>query len=364
MLDLFFPKIWAHESEPTEQVTPEVGDDKQTPQVRVDSDTSDGESFTSGAQTGVKNIEAVTSVWTKTDLILAYIFIWCIYFVSSMQQGMTSSLTPYVTSSFQAHSLTAATGIMSSLIGGLVQLPLAKILDIWGRPQGFAVMVLCLTIGLIMMAGCNNVETYAAAQVFYWVGYNGTGYALSIFVADTSSLKNRGLMFAFISSPYIATTWIGGPIAKSFLKGAGFRWGFGTFAIVEPLVTVPLFVLFVRNYRKAKKAGLITPRNSGRTAWQSFKYYAIEFDVIGLLLIVSGLALFLLPFSLYSYQSEGWQSPMIICMIVFGGLLLIGFGFYERFLAPKTFIPFGLLTDRTVLGAYILSAIIFVQWVR
>lgn len=87
-----------------------------------------------------------------------------------MQQGMANSLTPYVTSSFQLHSLTATTSIMSSIIGGLTKLPLAKVLDIWGRPHGFALMVFFLTLGLIMMAGCNNVETYAAAQVFYWVG--------------------------------------------------------------------------------------------------------------------------------------------------------------------------------------------------
>jgi hypothetical protein len=87
-----------------------------------------------------------------------------------MQQNMAGQLTPYVTSAFFAHSLTAATGIMSSLIGGLIKLPLAKVLDIWGRPQGFALMVLFLVVGLIMMAACNNVETYAAAQVFYWVG--------------------------------------------------------------------------------------------------------------------------------------------------------------------------------------------------
>jgi hypothetical protein len=60
---------------------------------------------------------------------------------------------------------------MSSIIGGLVQLPLAKVLDIWGRPQGYALMVFFLTMGLVMMASCKNVETYAAAQVFYWVGY-------------------------------------------------------------------------------------------------------------------------------------------------------------------------------------------------
>lgn len=88
-----------------------------------------------------------------------------------MQSGMGGLLTPYVTSSFQQHSLTATTGIMSSLIGGLIKLPLAKVIDIWGRPQGFFMMMCFMTIGLIMMAGCNNVGTYAAAQVFYWVGY-------------------------------------------------------------------------------------------------------------------------------------------------------------------------------------------------
>ena len=87
-----------------------------------------------------------------------------------MQQGMSGSLSPYVTSAFQLHSLTAATGVMSSIIGGLSALPLAKILDIWGRPHGFAITTALLTLGLVMMAACQNVETYAAAQVFYWVG--------------------------------------------------------------------------------------------------------------------------------------------------------------------------------------------------
>lgn len=96
--------------------------------------------------------------------------IWSITFVDAMQQGMGSSLTPYVTSSFSQHSLTATTGIMSSLIGGLIKLPLAKVLDIFGRPQGFFLMMCCMIVGLIMMAACPNVETYAAAQVFYWVG--------------------------------------------------------------------------------------------------------------------------------------------------------------------------------------------------
>lgn len=79
-------------------------------------------------------------------------------------------MDPYVTSAFRSHSLTAATGIVASIVAGLVKLPLAKILDLWGRPQGLASMLLVWVIGYIMMAGCNNVKTYAAAQVFSSVG--------------------------------------------------------------------------------------------------------------------------------------------------------------------------------------------------
>lgn len=83
---------------------------------------------------------------------------------------MGGFLTPYVTSAFALHSLTSATGVVSNIIGGVSKLVLAKVLDIWGRPQGFMVCICLLTLGLIMMAACNGVETYAAAQVFYWVG--------------------------------------------------------------------------------------------------------------------------------------------------------------------------------------------------
>ena len=169
-------------------------------------------------------------------------------------------------------------------------------------------------------------------------------------------------MFAFISSPYIATTWISGPLATSVLAGPGFRWGFGIFAIITPIITLPLFGLFTYNYQKAKKQGIMPTTTSNRTLSESCKYYFWEFDVIGLFLICAGLALFLLPFSLYSYQADQWRSPMIIAMIIIGFLLLVAFVVYEKYYAPVKFMPFELLADRTVLGAYILSATLFISW--
>ncbi|KAJ5275238.1 hypothetical protein N7505_003783 [Penicillium chrysogenum] len=327
---------------PTEKET----ETAQPPAYAADGN-SDQESLDQEAQAGVKGVQAAAAVWTKSHLILAYVIIWFIYFVTSIQEVVIRSLNPYVTSAFQLHSLTAATSIMANIIGGLSKIPLAKILDSWGRPQGMSLMLLIWVVGFIMMAGCNNVQTYAAAQVFSSVGSQGVSYCLTVFISDTSSLKNRALMLSYATSPYIITTWIGGPIAQSVLGGPGWRWGFGIFTIVVPVVVAPLCLLFFWNQHKAKKMGLLAP-SRGPLTFSTIKQYCIEVDLIGIILLAGGMALFLLPFSLWSYQKDQWRSAMIICMIIFGGLLLIAFALYERFWAPVTFIPFNLLMDRTV----------------
>ena len=211
-----------------------------------------------------------------------------------------------------------------------------------------------------MMAACNNVEAYAAAQVFYTVGNNGLTYSLSVFVADTSSLRNRDLMQALVSSPNLITCWLAGPISSGYLKGPGWRWCFGTFSVIVPAITLSLFGLFVYNYYKAKKQGLVPKRESQRTAWQSFLHSCREFDAVGLILLSAGIALFLLPFNLYHIQEKGWRAPLIICLLVFGIALIITFAVWERIFAPVTFIPYSLLLDRSVLGACILAATLFI----
>ncbi|SPO02443.1 related to major facilitator MirA [Cephalotrichum gorgonifer] len=310
-------------------------------------------------QDGVAKVEAATIIWTKRDLITAYILIWLIYFITSTEEVTVRALTPFVTSSFGRHSLTATTTIMSSIIAGLSKLPLAKIMDTWGRPQGLALSLALWVLGFIMMATCRNVETYAAAQVFSVTGAQAVSYCITIFVADTSTLKSRGLMLAFATSPYIATTWIGGPISDSLLAGPGWRWGFGIWAIITPVVVLPLIFLFLANQRRAERAGLLDQRSKRAFSARGAVDYLIEVDLLGILILAGGMALFLLPLSLYSYQGREWESPMIIAMLVVGLVLLATFPLYEKFLAPVKFIPLHLLGDRTVLLAGIMIFFVF-----
>lgn len=328
----------------------------------ADSGHDEGKIRDPEAQAGVQRVEAIAMVWSKKDLIIAYVLIWIVYFIVLMQQGTAAALTPFVTSAFQSHSLTPTVGILSSVIGGVCNLTVAKILDVFGRPQGYAASLAIATLGLILMAATTSVEMYAAAQVFFTVGNNALLYSVNIFVADTTGLRNRGLMTALTATPNIITTWLGGPISEAFLEGPGWRWCFGAFSVIVPVMCLPLFGLLMYNYFKAKRQGIIELKKDSRGPWQLILHYCREFDAIGLILLTAGLAMFLLPFNLYTLQPQGWRSPLIICLLVFGMVLMVAFVLWERFLAPVKFIPYSLLLDRNMLGGCILGTVLFISY--
>ncbi|KAM5342097.1 hypothetical protein ACJ41O_015128 [Fusarium nematophilum] len=268
---------------------------------------SDVDSNTGGLR-GVEKMEALTQTWTKPWLIAAYLLIWLVFFTDSLQQQISNSLLPYVVSNFGLHGLMSATGIVSNLVSGVSKLPLVRIIDVIGRTQGLLIMLFCVVMSLILMAACTNVETYAAAQVFFWTGMNGIGYVLNIFMADTTTLKNRMILFGFTNTPYISNTFAGPSAAQAFLDGSTWRWGYGAFAIIIPVILTPLIAIFTIQLRRAEERGLYVKEKSNCTVWESIKYWVVELDLGGMIIIVAGFSLILLPFSLAGYQEHKWRS--------------------------------------------------------
>ncbi|KAE8360983.1 major facilitator superfamily domain-containing protein [Aspergillus caelatus] len=279
------------------------------------------------AQRGVKKIEAVTLAWSKATLAMFLI----LYFLPPMTLtcgGMSSilaSLTPYATSDFQSHSLLTVIEIVASAMTSAVYIPMAKMLDVWGRAEGFLLMLCFATLGLILMAASNNLPTFCAAQVFQSVGLGGMTYSINVLSADVTNLRNRGLAFAFVSSPWMITAFAGSKAAEEFLLHVNWRWGFGSFAIIIPAVSIPVYTVL--------KVNLLP----------------------GVILFAAGLTVFLLPFTLARSAPNGWKSDYIIAMIVVGFVLLLLFAAYQVYLAPVPFLKHDYLINRTVLGACLLD---------
>lgn len=88
-----------------------------------------------------------------------------IFLVNGLRLSILTSLTPYVTSSFESHSLLTVIYIVSSALVSATYIPMAKLLDVWGRAEGFLLMVGCSTLGTILMATSKNLATFCAAEV-------------------------------------------------------------------------------------------------------------------------------------------------------------------------------------------------------
>lgn len=102
-------------------------------------------------------------------------------------------------------------------------------------------------------------------------------FCIDVVTADTSKLKNRGLAFAFTSSPYMITAFAGPKAAEGFYE-SNWRWGFGAFSIIIPAVAIPMASILFISRRKAKKTGLLIKGESGRDWYQSLLFYVVEFD--------------------------------------------------------------------------------------
>ncbi|RJE23316.1 transporter [Aspergillus sclerotialis] len=280
---------------------------------------------------------------------------WLLYFINAFQSSITANLSAYVTSGFESHSLIPVMSVVSSVMSAATYMPLAKILNLWDRSIGFLLMAVFMVIGLVLSATCTNIAIYCASQVFYSIGFSGITFSIDVITADTSTLRDRGLAFAFTSSPYIITAFAG-PAASEHFYAFNWRWAYGCFAIILPVIATPMFILLRYNRNKAERKGLLQKRQrSDRTLMQSIVFYIIEFDLLGVVLLAAGLVLFLLPFTIAGSTENDWKSASIITMLVIGVVCLVAFALAERFLAPVPFLQWDILTSRTVLGACLLD---------
>lgn len=79
---------------------------------------------------------------------------------------MNTNLSPYVTSSFQRHGLTAMTGIVARLVAGVSQLPFAKIVNIWGRAEGYLLAHFLCSLGKLAITPALSVlDTFPSVFV-------------------------------------------------------------------------------------------------------------------------------------------------------------------------------------------------------
>lgn len=284
-----------------------------------------------------------------------------IYLAALAQRLAGSTVTcllPYVVSHFSSHSLLPLTGTTTLVIGGVLRLAMAKLIDEWGRMRGIIIALAVSSLGLVVIATGRSMVAFVAGECLYGIGAACFDYVTSIMVANMTSLRHRTLALGVLATPIIATSFAGPSLAQFLYRRTGFRWGYGVLTVVLVVFCCPVVVALFLAQRAADALEQGRDGNGAgqrrarveRTWFQAVKSNVVELDLLGILLAGVGLCLVLLPLTLTSKVGYGWQSPKVVTMLVCGVASLLGFVAWERWWTPSTFMPWRLMRNRNILG--------------
>lgn len=148
----------------------------------------------------------------------------------------------------------------------------------------------------------------------------------------------------------LITSFAGPSIAEQLYSRFGWPVAFGSSTVILAAACIPLMVALYdaqRSRSGANETGSITATGQKRSRLRRF---AVELDLPGVWLAMSGLLLLLLPLTHPPGTPGGWSTSTFIVMFVSGIVSLIGFTVWESNLALVTCVPWRLLKDRNVLG--------------
>lgn len=347
-------------------------DRADTSAVLHKSGSDDVHSITKEAETGSEDTSSVETkefyrqAWSKKLLIVAYSILFFVAFVETFAGDSTSSLDSYATSNFDAHALIATAAVVYKITAIVTYPILAKISDFFGRAEGFGFSVLIYSMSYVLYAACRNVQSYVCAEILYAIGKVGYRVFQQIFIADTTSLINRGLWAQLPDAiAAIPALYAGSYIQDAVLEHSTWRWGYGYWAIVLSISCIPLiYVMWILDVRTKSthttKLYRIMENVPQDAPWWK-KAYIILFrnlDMYGFILMVSGLALFFVPLSMTGTSSPyKWKEGKLIAMLVIGFVLFCCFLLWNLRFAKRPFVPRQTFANRTMALTCIMVAL-------
>ncbi|KAF7554330.1 hypothetical protein G7Z17_g2945 [Cylindrodendrum hubeiense] len=347
-----------------------TADPSITPEVSNPRTSDDAEKAKDEGHHALDNIEVLRQSWTRKDLIIAFSGLFATTFIISFLKYSTKVYDAYATSAFAKHSALTTANVVSTIIGLVTYPIMAKFANVFGRAEGLTASIFCLVLSQIMYAGCQNIGTYIAGGIFESIGDTGYSIMQQVFIADTTSLINRGLWSSLPESvASIPTLYLGSIVGDSVLKHSTWRWGYGMWALIIPFCSAPLITTLYILQRRARKNGFRREKSwAAGDKSESFgkrliNVLWIDLDILGALLLVIGLGLALIPLSLTgSKNSDRWDQGSYIAMLVIGVLVIGVFFFWDAKYAQVPFMPFRMIKERTVIAACILSMLDFFHY--
>lgn len=249
-------------------------------------------------------------------------------FLAALDVTIITTALPTIARRFGADAADYTWVGSAYLLANAASVPLwGKLSDIWGRKPIIMLANGVFMAGSLIAAVSNSIGLLIGGRVVQGVGGGGLVTLVYICIADLFSMRERPKYYGFLGMVWAIASGVGPVIGGAFTEDVSWRW---CFYINLPLDGVSLILLAV--FLK-----LDTPKTP---FWGGIK----AIDWVGVLTIVSGVFMFL-----FGMGSGGvthpWDSAFVICLIVFGIVMIVLFFLNEWKLAKYPIVPLRLFKD-------------------
>ncbi|KAJ7453072.1 drug:h+ antiporter [Mycena latifolia] len=327
-----------------------------------------------GTQSGVRRIEAIQSVWGTKSKIVLWISVALASYMYILDNGTNWAWGSYATIQFGHYQQFAAIQCATAILLAIGKPLFAKLTDAAGRAESIAIALFFYVLGYIVNATTPNMAGLGAGSCIWVLGFSGLQIALQIVIADVTTLRWRPIVSSLSTGGwYFINFYANGQITAKLTGpgGAGWRWGYGIYALCYIPALSPIILTLLWAQRRAKAQGIlageVSPEAKPPLATR-VRGFIEEVDAVGLFFLAGTLALLMLiivPIVLAggSYATTTWHNPAIPAMMVVGGFVTLPiFIFWEVKKAVHPVIPWRLLRNRTILAGCTINFFDFVSF--
>ncbi|KAI1082403.1 major facilitator superfamily-domain-containing protein [Whalleya microplaca] len=254
--------------------------------------------------------------------------------LSSLDITIVTPAIPTIVGSFKS-----ATGYIwigsSFILANTATTPVwGSVADIFGRKPIMLITIAIFLGGSLLCALAPDIDALIAGRAVQGTGSAGMSTMVNTIICDTFSMRDRGLYLGITSLVWAVGSAIGPILGGLLTTRADWRWCFWiNLPIGGAVFIILLLFLNISNPRTSLLAGLKT------------------IDWSGSILIIGAVLMALLALDLGDVTFP-WSSTTIICLLVFGIVVLCLFIVNEWKFASEPIIPLHLFANKSSVAAY------------
>ncbi|KAJ1844376.1 hypothetical protein LPJ73_005191, partial [Coemansia sp. RSA 2703] len=311
----------------------------------VSAKDSDANSSGGGKEEDRQNVGAQAKI-TGFKRIVVFVSLALTMLLASLDLTIVTTAIPKISEQF--HALNEATWIATAymLTTTALQPLYGRLSDTFGRVPTLIASIVVFIVGSGVCGGANSMGVLIFGRALQGVGGAGLMALVFIIISDVTTEEERPAYLGVLGAVWTIASVIGPVLGGVFSDKVTWRWAFYINLPISGVVLL-IVVFFLR---------LPQPQGS---LWVKLK----KVDFLGSLVLIGAVVMILLALT-WGGNAFPWKSARVICLLVFGVLLLGVFLVIEWKTPADPTVPLRMFKNRnvsvSVLGQFFMGVAMFV----